>query len=414
MNWILWIAAAALSAMVVVMLLRPLLRRAQEQASSAAYDLQVYKDQLSEVARELERGNLTAVEAQAAQAEIERRLLRAAEAEQREDQSKGPSGGSTPAKALAMVLTAVLPLGALGLYLYGLGSPNMPSMPFAERAEERQGFDERQRLIAELADRMREDPRDPQGWEILARNYAVIGRYLQAAEAYGEAIARGFDRADLRAQRAEALIAAENGVVMPAARREIEAALRLNPNEPLALYYVGVMHEQAGEPQRAIETWARLLRELPPDIVGRPQIMARLTAVAQRAGLEPADFDTASRVPPVGAPPPGPGVGGQSGGQAGGQPGPTREQMDAAQEMSPEERQAMIEGMVEGLAIRMEANPDDLDGWLRLARAYAVLGRRDEAVSALERAEPLTEDLATDDPRRQAVQQGLESLRSGS
>ena len=88
--------------------------------------------------------------------------------------------------------------------------------------------------------------------------------------------------------------------------------------------------------------------------------------------------------------------------------------MDAAQEMSPEERQAMIEGMVEGLAIRMEANPDDLDGWLRLARAYAVLGRRDEAVSALERAEPLTEDLATDDPRRQAVQQGLESLRSGS
>ncbi|MGP1253708.1 MAG: c-type cytochrome biogenesis protein CcmI [Kiloniellales bacterium] len=410
MNWILWIAAAALSAMVVVMLLRPLLRRPQGQASSAAYDLQVYKDQLSEVARELERGNLTPVEAKAAQAEIERRLLRAAEAEQREAQSGGQIGGGKSAKALAMVLTVVLPLGALGLYLYALGSPNMPSVPFAERAEERRDFDERQRLIAELADRMREDPRDPQGWEILARNYAVIGRYLQAAEAYGEAIARGFDRADLRAQRAEALIAAENGVVMPAARREIEAALRLDPNEPLALYYVGVMHEQAGEPRRAIETWARLLRELPPDIVGRPQIMARLTAVAQRAGLEPADFDTASQVPPVGAPPPGPRVGAQPGGQ----PGPTREQMDAAQEMSPEERQAMIEGMVEGLAIRLEANPDDLDGWLRLARAYAVLGRRDEAVSALERAEPLTEDLATDDPRRQAVEQGLDSLRSGS
>ena len=414
-GWIFWIAAAALSAVVVVLLLRPLLRRELDQPSSAAYDLQVYKDQLAEVASELERGNLTPSEAQAAQTEIERRLLRAAEAEKRQDRMRA----GQPAKVLAMVLTAFLPLGTLGLYLYSLGSPGMPSMPFAERAAERQQSDERERLIAELAARMQEDPSDPRGWEILARNYAVIGRYLQAAEAYREAIARGFDRADLRSSRAEALIAANDGVVTPQARREIEEALRQNPEEPLAIYYVGVMYEQVGEPRQAVETWARLLRELPPDIAGRGQVMARLTEVANRAGLQPGDFDTASRLPPVGSPPAvmSPGgsfADGQSGPRAGPQPGPTREQMDAAQDMSPEERQAMVQGMVEGLANRLEETPDDLEGWLRLARAYAVLGRRDEAVNALERAEPLTESLATDDPRRQAVEQGLQSLRGGS
>ena len=409
-GWIFWIAAAALSALVVALLLRPLLRRQVDQPSSAAYDLQVYKDQLAEVASELERGNLTAAEAQAAQAEIERRLLRAAEAEKRQQSARA----GQPARVLAMVLTAFLPLGTLGLYLYSLGSPGMPSMPFAERAAERQQSDERDRLIAELAARMQEDPSDPRGWEILARNYAVIGRYLQAAEAYREAIARGFDRADLRASRAEALIAANDGVVTPEARREVEAALQQNPAEPLAIYYVGVMYEQVGELRQAVETWARLLRDLPPDIAGRGQVMARLTEAARRAGLEPGDFDTASRLAPAGVPPLGPTAGGQLQGQPGSQPGPTREQMEAAQEMSPEERQAMVQGMVEGLASRLEETPEDLEGWLRLARAYAVLGRRDDAVSALERAQPLTENLATDDPRRQAVEQGLQSLRGGS
>ncbi len=404
MNWIFWIAAAALSALAVALVLRPLLRRPREAASTSAYDLQVYKDQLAEVARELQRGNLTPSEAQAAQAEIERRMLQVAETRAEDARRE-----AKPARALAMLLTALLPLGALGLYLFVLGSPGMPSIPFAERQEERQQLNERQRLIAELAERMRADPRDPRGWEILARNYAVIGRYEQAAAAYEQAIARGFDRPDLRAQRAETLIAAADGVVTPAAQEEIAAALAQDPQEPLARYYRGVMHEQAGEPRQAVEAWAALLRDLPPDITGRQQIQARLNQVARAANIDPTGFDTASTAPPVGAPPAGPLAGGEAA-----RPGPTREQMQAAQDMSPEERQQMVEGMVERLAGRLEEEPEDLEGWLRLARAYAVLGRRDEAVSALEQAESLTRDLPADDPRRQAVEQGLTSLRSGS
>jgi cytochrome c-type biogenesis protein CcmH len=73
----------------------------------------------------------------------------------------------------------------------------------------------------------------------------------------------------------------------------------------------------------------------------------------------------------------------------------------------------MIRGMVDGLAQRLEENPEDLDGWLRLARAYSVLGRRAEAVAALESALPLAQSLPATDPRRRQVEQGLEALRSG-
>ncbi len=402
MSWTFWILAAALAAAATALVLRPLLRRHDDTASSADYDLQVYKDQLAEVARELERGQLSPGEARAAQAEIERRLLRAAEAAEQARKARGVK----PAKALAMALVVLLPLGTLGLYLYVLGSPGLPSIPFAERQQERQQLGERERLVAELAERMRQNPADPRGWEILARNYAVLGQYERAAAAYEQAIARGFDRADVRAQRAETLVAAADGVVTPEARAEIEAALELDPRDPLARYYQGVVHEQSGEPRQAIETWAALLRDLPPDIVGRGQILQRLRGVASQADIDPSQFDVASRSPPVGAPPAGP--------VEGGAPGPTREQMQAAQEMSPEEREQMIQGMVEGLAARLEEQPDDLEGWLRLARAYAVLGEREKAISALESAEPLTAELPADDPLRQAVQQGLESLREGS
>lgn len=402
MSWTFWILAAVLAAAATALVLRPLLRRHEDTASSAEYDLQVYKDQLAEVARELQRGHLSPGEARAAQAEIERRLLRAAEAAEQARKARGVK----PAKALAMALVVLLPLGTLGLYLYVLGSPGLPSIPFAERQQERQQLNERERLVAELAERMRQNPADPRGWEILARNYAALGQYERAAAAYEQAIARGFDRADVRAQRAETLVAAADGVVTPEARTEIEAALELDPQDPLARYYQGVVHEQSGEPRQAIETWAALLRDLPPDIVGRGQILQRLRGVADQADIDPGQFDTASRSAPVGAPPAGPADGGA--------PGPTREQMQAAQEMSPEERQQMIQGMVEGLAARLEQQPDDLEGWLRLARAYAVLGEREKAISALESAEPLTAELPADDPLRQAVQQGLESLREGS
>lgn len=54
--------------------------------------------------------------------------------------------------------------------------------------------------------------------------------------------------------------------------------------------------------------------------------------------------------------------------------------------MTPDEQAAMIEGMVEGLAVRLEQDPNDIDGWLRLIRARVVMGDVDQARRDLESA----------------------------
>jgi cytochrome c-type biogenesis protein CcmH len=71
---------------------------------------------------------------------------------------------------------------------------------------------------------------------------------------------------------------------------------------------------------------------------------------------------------------------------AAGPQGPSADDVAAAQNMSPADRQAMIENMVQGLANRLDQKGDDLAGWLKLVRAYTVLDRKDDALKALEKA----------------------------
>ena len=100
------------------------------------------------------------------------------------------------------------------------------------------------------------------------------------------------------------------------------------------------------------------------------------------------------------------------GGQApGGQlRGPSAADIEAAQSMTAEDRMAMIRSMVEGLAERLEASPDDLEGWLRLSRAYLVLEERDKAAAAVARAEDLVEGLPAGAPERAAVEAARRAL----
>ena len=92
--------------------------------------------------------------------------------------------------------------------------------------------------------------------------------------------------------------------------------------------------------------------------------------------------------------------------------GPSAADVEAMQDLSPEDRTAFIRSMVEGLAARLEEQPDDPDGWLRLARSYAVLGEAEAARGALDRAAPLIEGLPAGAPQRPALLQRLESLRA--
>lgn len=389
-----WILAALLTAAAVAVVLRPLMMPARDAARRADYDLAVYKDQLAEVDRDLARGTITQSEAEAARTEIARRLLAADRGGEGDASSPAPAAApGRAARVLAVVLTLAVPVAALTFYL-AEGSPGVPGQPFAQRDP-----GERQQLIRAEMDAgalqrelEAERPEDVGGWVDLAGRWADLGRWAEAAEAYGRAV--GLTEGDPRLLSAygEALVNIDDGTVTGQAIEAFERALAADPTDPRAQYYMAVAAVQSGQDQLALDRFRALMGHSPADAPWVPIVRDRITATANRLGLDPEE------VMPEPQPPAPEAAGGLAGTgrppAAGGLPGPTEEQMAAAQDMDPEAQQEMIRGMVEGLAARLEDDPDDLDGWQRLGRSYAVLGEPAKAAEAFEQAA----ELAPEDP----------------
>jgi cytochrome c-type biogenesis protein CcmH len=196
-------------------------------------------------------------------------------------------------------------------------------------------------------------------------------RYGDAADAYEQAIRLLGESAKRLAGRGQALVLANNGVVTEEARRALERALDLDHTllEPRIL--LAIAKEQDGRFADAIADWRALLADAKSEAPWREMVEKRIAAdEAQLAGKPVAEAE-----PPAAA---------QT--ETKGQAGPSAADVAAAQEMSPAQRQAMIENMVQNLAARLEQNGGDLPDWLKLVRAYSVLGRKDDAAKALERA----------------------------
>lgn len=221
--WLLFAAASVVAALVIAV---PLLRSRGEAPARAAFDVEVFRRQLAEVEADHERGVLTTEEANAAKTEVERRILHAADAETAALVNQRPG-----ARRLGMALVVVA-VPALSLVLYGLvGNPGAPDMPLAERADEPApempaDVDD---AIRQLADRLKEDPENLQGWLLLGRSYAFTQRYQEAASAFASAAALAPDDDDIAVSYGEALTFASGGTVTPAARQQFDLVLARNP-----------------------------------------------------------------------------------------------------------------------------------------------------------------------------------------
>jgi cytochrome c-type biogenesis protein CcmH len=374
----LWPVLAAMTALVLALVLLPLLRRPRAVAARREHDLSVYRAQLSELEREAERGLLGPEEAKAARLEIERRML-AADAEDRSEAA--PAAGPGHRRwAVALVLLVALP--ALSVTLYGrLGRPDLPATLVAgrsERAGAEDGAAGAPRLppvatmIERLEERVAADPEDREGWLRLGRAYELSENPAKAAEAFGRAVALDGGDAELQAAFAEAQILAAEGVVTPKARSALERALALEPGNPRARFYQGLALLQRGERSQALELWAGLIGDTPADAPYLAVLRARATALAEELGRDAAEV----------LPEPAPAAMADA-------RGPGSEPMDAAQEGASEEQAEQIRGMVEGLAARLAEQPDDAQGWRMLARSYGVLGERAKAAEAARRAASL-------------------------
>ncbi|MEY3003564.1 MAG: hypothetical protein RLZZ491_740 [Pseudomonadota bacterium] len=389
-----WMATAAFSALVVGLLMMAVLRPRAGSAPAAAYDMQVYRDQLKEVDRDRARGVLNDDEAERARAEVARRLLEADRALQAaQTQPQKPRRADKMLVALGL---AACVAGAFGLYLQ-IGAPGYPDLPIASRiaqvdaarqsrptqdaAEAQLPFREglppdprREALVAQLRTVMEQRPDDVQGLTLLAQNEAALGNFRAAHLAQTRLIAvlgdgaTGFHHIDL----AEMLILAAGGYVSPEAEAALLRGLELEPRNGTARYYVGLMYAQQGRPDLAFPIWRNLMADSTADAPWLEPIRLQIEEVAFLAGVNV----TLADLP-----------------QPAQMPGPTAADVAAAQNLSGPDQAAMIESMVARLAARLADEGGPPEDWARLIRAQIVLGRTEDAAAIAAEARSVFSDL---------------------
>jgi cytochrome c-type biogenesis protein CcmH len=370
----LWIVFAVLTAVTILAVAAPLMKGGAASGGGAsggasASDEEVYRSQLEELEAERSQGLLGEAEYAAARVEISRRLLQAAKDQPGPDPAPAP-GASYAARAFAYIMVAALPAGALTLYLH-YGSPDLPGRPLKERLAgpiESQPVDA---LVLQVEQRLREHPKDGVGWSVVAPVYLKMGRYEDAANAYDRAIGLLGESASLLIGRGQALVFAAQGAVTAEARAAFSRAAELDPQAHIASFWLAIGFEQLGQWDKAAAAYRELLQKNPQDGV-RETAAARLKAAEEQAGRMASGGAPAMAAAPS-----------QS---AGRDRGPTAADVKAAMRMSASDRAAMINQMTDRLAARLDKNGNDLSGWLKLMRAYSVLGRKDDALKALSAA----------------------------
>ena len=362
----LWFVFALMTAAASFAVLWPLGRRGQPYRSGS--EAAVYRDQLAEIDRDVASGLIGPSEADAARVEISRRLLATAET------PRDPPVASSNLKwrrSVAVVALVGLPVLAIAIYL-PLGSPQLADFPLAQRARAPDAAQSLDNLLAQVEAHLEKDPTDGRGWSVLAPVLARLGRYDEAVRVYRNSITYNGDSAERRADLGEAMAGAAGGVVTADAKAEFERAIALNADTVKASYFLGLAAEQDGRGAEAASIWQAMLAKAPPNAPWRPLLQAALARVG------------ASAVP-----------------------APSEDAVAAANEMSGTDRDAMIRTMVERLAARLKQNGSDVDGWLRLVRAYLVMGDHDKAKDALTAAR---QAVANDGERLRQLNDGLKNL----
>lgn len=351
-----WISVALLSAAVTYVVTRPLLQPAEQLAGATEADIAVYKDQLVEIDADQARGSISSAEADAARVEVGRRVLRKSD-----EKPVAASAASVEKlnKPVHAITTLALPLASLAVYLM-FGAPGLPGLPLSERVAAPVNGANTDDLVAKVEARLRTHPEDGMGWEVIAPVYMAQNKFSEAASAFATAI-KILGESPRRLQGfAEARIRAENGLVPDDARKALQSVLATEPKRIEPRIWLAIAKEQDGKTTDAAADYRALLADAPADALWRAAVQERLTRLESHQGA---------------AMPPKPSQG-----------GPSAADVAAAQAMTPDERAAMIERMVSGLAEKLKTNGRDKEGWQKLIRAYQMMGRKDAAVEAVANA----------------------------
>ncbi|MCO4827511.1 c-type cytochrome biogenesis protein CcmI [Lentibacter algarum] len=371
-----WIISAALALLIAALFALALLTRRAEAEHPAAYDLRIYRDQLKEVERDLARGVINEADAERIRTEVGRRVLAA------DAQLAIADVSSQQPRALTIVIAATIALiltgGGVAIYTQ-LGTPGLGDLPHKARLQASQDLyssrssheaflarlpvrnaPQQEAGYLELVERLREAvasrPDELQGQQFLAQSEARLGNYAAARAAQSAVIrlkGEAVGASDF-VTMAQMYITEADGYVSPEAEAALRRALRADRTDPVARYFLGQMWLQNDRPDRAFGLWSQLLNEGPEEAPWIAPIRQSIDNIAWLAGVDytqPAPSEMATDMP-----------------------GPTVQDIENAGEMTPEERQEMVQSMVQRLNDRLATEGGTPEEWARLISAYGSLG----------------------------------------
>ena len=412
-----WITTVLLALVVSGLFVIALLRRPDKSEEAADYDMRVYRDQLTEIDRDLERGVLTQEDANRVRTEISRRIL-AADAQRTVDTDFTRGAPRIVASVVALVLVG----GSVALYkgigpINGLGAPGYTDLALAERITFAESLRDSRpsqaraeasltasppvaefnadylQLVQTLRDTVAERPDDIQGHALLVQNESNLGNFVAAYQSQGRIIELKREEVTVEdlTGYTDLLILAAGGYVSPEAEQAARVVLTRDPNNGIARYYIGLMLAQTGRPDMAFRIWDRLLQIGPESAPWIAPILEQIPEMAQHAGVN-------YQIPTIG-----------NRRTSAANNGPTAADIEAAGEMTGAERIQMIEGMVSGLSDRLATSGGSAEEWAQLIGALGVLGRTDQAFAIYKNAEtvfagdPSSLDLTTRAAQRVGV-----------
>ena len=287
---ILWIAMALLTALVLGLLLRPLLRP-PKAAAPGRPELAIYRDQLAELERDRAAGRLPEAEAATARREIERRVLALVDRPGPEAASAaGAAGGWRPASGLAIGLLLALPAAALGLYLW-LGAPELPAQPLSGRVAALSDREAMERELQAIVAELQAGSQDAGLWRRAGYLLVLLDDTPSAVQAFQTALSLGVPLGPAWASAtwsllADAIVLKNEGQVPPMARQALARALELDDENLLALFLSGVAMRQDGALEQAWELWVYVAGTVGAEAPWRGRLAAALGALGEELGRE--------------------------------------------------------------------------------------------------------------------------------
>lgn len=346
-----WLLAICLTLVAIMIGFRPLIKRVDHAAATdSEFDTAVYRDQLAELEADKARGSIDAAEYEQARVEVARRIIAVENRDQTIDRSAREHNGGFVGAVFAVLFVP----GLAFLFYVELGSPGMDAQPLAARVNQPLASEvsEDIALMLERAEEhLRVNPDDVRGWDVVAPVYLQTNRFDKAITAYNNAISLDGTTTNRLAGLGEAMVSQNGGIIDGDALIRFQAAMQLNPDDARSNFFIALAAAQAGNLEEAQAIWQELSTN---------DAQARWARMAETALARLPTSPTVGAAPQL-----------------------DEAQRDAVAEFPVDERNEMIVSMVEGLNDRLQSDPNDLEGWLRLIRARTVLGQPELAVAAL-------------------------------